>query len=159
MKSSRKASWALAMGLVLVAAVAFAQSVKPVHMHEHGMDGGLLRYSEALDLTDAQQAQMKDIMTKEKPAMKPLMQQMFQAHKAMDDLLASGPFDEAKVRALAGQQAQNFTEMTVQKARIDSEMLQVLTADQKTKLASIRQKHEERMQNHQAGTPPEPPTD
>ena len=70
-----------------------------------------------------------------------------------------GPFDEARVRVLAGQQAQNFTEMTVQKARIDSEILQVLTADQKTKLASIRQKHEERMQNHQAGTPPEPPTD
>ena len=44
--------------------------------------------------------------------MKPLMDQMFQGHKAMDDLVASGTFDEAKARVLAAQQAQAFQEVT-----------------------------------------------
>ena len=161
MQLSRTRILAVGLGLVLAGALAFSQQLKPVHMHGHGMMGGDLlgRCSDELDLTDAQQAQIKDIMEKEKPAMKPLMDQMFQGHKAMDDLVAVGAFDEAKVRLLAAQQAQAFQEMTVQKARIDSELMQVLTADQKAKLASIRQKHEQRMMQHKEGPPPEPPTD
>ena len=162
MNWSRIRTWAVATSLVLVAAFAFSQSVKPAHMHEPGMmmGGDLLgMFADALDLTDAQQAQIKDIRDKEKPAMKPLMDQMFQTHKAMENLIASGTFDEAKVRAVAAQQALTFQELAVQKARVDSEMLQVLTADQKTKLASIRQKHEQRMMEHMQGPPPESPTD
>jgi len=44
----------------------------------------------------------------------------------------------------------------VQKARIHSEMMQVLTADQKTKLAALKAKHEARWKAH---TAPEPPSD
>jgi protein CpxP len=161
MKWSRTSTWAVSMVLVLAAAFAFSQSVKPAHMHEHGMmmGGDIGRFADALDLTDAQQAQIKEIREKQKPTMKPLMDQMFQGHKAMDDLVATGTFDEAKARVLAAQQAQAFQELAVQKARADSEMMQVLTADQKAKLASIRQKHEQRMMNHMKGAPPEPPTE
>ena len=161
MKSGSNKFFAIGLGLILAASMAFAQDAPPAHMHGHGHDmmmgGDLLgRYADALDLTDAQQSQMKDIMAKEKPTMKPLMEQMFQGHKAMEQLVASGAYDEAKVRAVAAQQAQTFQELAVQKARIDSEMMQVLTADQKTKLASIRQQHEQRMKQD---APPEPPTD
>jgi Spy/CpxP family protein refolding chaperone len=161
MQLSRTKILAVGLGLALAGVLAFSQQVKPVHMHGHGMMGGDLlgRFSDVLDLTEAQQAQIKDIRAKEEPAMKPLMDQMFQGHKAMDDLVASGTFDEAKVRILAAQQAQAFQEMTVQKARIDSELVQLLTADQKAKLAAIRQKHEQRMMQHREGPPPEPPTD
>jgi periplasmic protein CpxP/Spy len=160
MQFSRGKILAVALGVMLAAGALFSQAVRPAHMHGHGMGQNLLqRYSDALDLTDAQQAQIKDIMAKEKPAMKPLMEQMFQDHRAMDDLVASGTFDEAKVRALAAQQAQTFQEMAVQKARADSEIVQVLTADQRAKLATLRQKHQDRMMQHMQGAPPEPPTD
>ena len=158
MKRGNNKFLVIGLGLIVAVSMALAQDAPPpAHMHGHGhemmMGGDLLgRYADALDLTDAQQTQMKDIMAKEKPTMKPLMEQMFQGHKAMEQLVASGAYDEAKVRAVAAQQAQTFQELAVQKARIDSEMMQVLTADQKAKLASIRQKHEQ-------DAPPEPPTD
>ena len=60
----------------------------------------------------------------------------------------SGAFDEAKVRELATQQTQTMTELTVQRARVESELVQVLTPDQKTKLTTIINQHEQRMMNH-----------
>ena len=92
---------------------------------------------------------------KEKPAIKSAMQQMGQFHSQMRTLEEASTFDEAKVRALAAQQSQAMTEMIVQKARVKNELLQVLTADQKTKLAAFEAKHEQRMQHHmQSGQDP-----
>src|SRR5437764_11887080 len=122
MKFTSNTVLASGLGMILAAGMGFAQDAPPAtpaHMHGHGhemMGGDLLgRYSDALDLTDAQQTQMKDIMAKEKPTMKPLMAQMFEGHKAMEQLVASGAYDEAKVRAVAAQQAQAFQELAVEK--------------------------------------------
>ena len=46
-------------------------------------------------------------------------------------------------------------ELQVQHARIKSEMMQVLTADQKAKLAEFEAKHEAHMKKHMR-RPPEP---
>jgi Spy/CpxP family protein refolding chaperone len=166
MKASRSKILAASVALLValtVAGVAVAQG-----MHRHGgpmgpdfgfgFGGHMLNYfSDVLDLTDAQQAQIKAIMEKEKPAIQPLMKQLMQAHKDLSALEDSGTFDEAKVRALAAQNTQTLTELIVQKARIHSEIMQVLTADQKAKLASLKAKHEARMKQRMA--PPEPPAD
>jgi protein CpxP len=80
--------------------------------------------------------------------MKPLMQQMHQGKTAMNSLVENGAFDEAKVRALATQNAQTMVELEVEHARIKSEMLAVLTADQKTKFQQLEAKHETRMGKH-----------
>jgi protein CpxP len=79
----------------------------------------------------------------------------------MNQFDQNGTFDEAKVRALATQQSQTMIELAVQHARIKSEMLQVLTPDQKTKFAQLQAKHEQRMQNHMQHmkNAPEPPSD
>ena len=105
-------------------------------------------YADALDLSSSQQDQIKAIWQKEKPTIQPLMQQMHQNHAAMDALIENGTFDEAKTRALATQNAQTMIDLEVEHARIKSEMLQVLTADQKTKFQQIEAKHEARMQKH-----------
>ncbi|MBZ5654760.1 MAG: Spy/CpxP family protein refolding chaperone [Acidobacteriia bacterium] len=156
MKSTRTTVLVIAAA-VIVAVAAFAQG-----MHRHGGPGGgfehmLGFYSDYLDLSSAQQDQIKAIMQKEKPALEPLMQQMKQFHSQMNQLDQSGAFDEAKVRAVATQQSQTMIELAVQHARIKSEMLQVLTPDQKTKFAQLQAKHEQRMQNHMQA--PEPPSD
>jgi len=70
------------------------------------------------------------------------------------DLVMSGTFDEAKTRELASQQTQTMTELTVQYARIGSEMVQVLTPDQKTKLNTLINQHEQRMMNRMQGKTP-----
>jgi len=147
MKSVRFLS--IAAAIFLGVAVLFAQG-----MHGHGHDGDfghmLGFYAEKLDLSSAQQDQIKAIWEKEKPTLQPLMQQMRQNHAAMNTLEASGPFDESKTRALATQNAQTMIELEVQHARIKSEMMQVLTADQKTKFQQIEAEHESHMKDHMA---------
>jgi Spy/CpxP family protein refolding chaperone len=147
---------AVVLALTVVAAIAVSQTVRRAHMRGDGMFGGpmLGYYVHKLDLTDAQQAQVKAIMAKEKPALQPLMLQVAQGHSQLRDLVMNGNFDEAKARELASQQTQTITELTVQHARIASEMVQILTPDQKTKLTALINQHEQRMMNRMQGKTP-----
>ena len=153
MKATRTRILTVGAAVVLAVAAVLAQG-----MHGHGGPDGNFHHMVAfftkhLDLTSDQQAQVKAIWEKEKPAMQPLMRQMHENHAAMRALENAGPFDEAKTRALATQNAATMIEMQVQHARIKSEMMQVLTADQKAKLAELEAKHESHMGKHM-GAPP-----
>ena len=148
-----------AVALILLAAVAVSQTITRTHMHgDHMMGGHMLGfYTKALNLTDAQQAQVKDIIAKEKPTVEPLYKQMSQSRNDIEQLLQSSGFDEAKVRAMAAQQALSIQELIVQRARIESEVMQVLTPDQKTKMAQMMQKHQERFMKHMQEPAPDAP--
>ncbi|HSS98666.1 MAG TPA: Spy/CpxP family protein refolding chaperone [Terriglobales bacterium] len=151
MKSHRMKIFIAAVALLLVGAVALAQTVRrAAYRHGGGMFGErmLSFYAHRLDLTDAQQSQLKDIMAKERPALKPLFLQLSQTRHQMRQLEEGETFNEAQVRTLAAQQSQVMTELIVQKARIESEMLQVLNPDQKTKFKEMMDKREQRMMNH-----------
>src|SRR5262245_3296854 len=151
MKSNRMKIFVAAVVLLLVGAVAIAQTVRrAAYGHRGGMFGEhmLAFYAHKLDLTDAQQSQLKDIMSKEKPALKPLFLQLAQTRHQMRQLEEGEAFNEAQVRTLAAQQSQTITELLVQKARIESEMLQVLNPGQKTKFKEIMDKREQRMMDH-----------
>ena len=134
----------------LTAAVALSQTFARTHMHGHGMFGGSMMgfHARALNLTDDQRTQMKSVMAKEKPALKPLFTQLATTRQQIRQLEMSDTFDEAKVRELATQQAQTMTELTVQQARIHSELYQLLTPDQKTKLTQMMQQRQQRIQEH-----------
>lgn len=155
MKSTRTRILVIGAAVILAVAAALAQGMH--HRGRGGFEHMLGFYSDYLDLTSAQQDQVKAIWAKQKPALQPLMEQMKQFHTQMNQLAESGPFDEAKVRGLATQQSQTMVELAVQHARIKSEMIQVLNADQKAKLAKLEAKHAQRMQEHMG--PPEPPSD
>jgi len=135
-----------ALAIVLVTGIAIAQP----HGGPRGGDffGGPMMgfFSDYLDLTDAQQAQIKQIIAKEKPALEPLFQQEMQTHEQMMALIQSGTFDETKAQAIATQGAQVHAQLEVQHARIANEAYQVLTADQKTKLAQFITKREQRFE-------------
>jgi periplasmic protein CpxP/Spy len=157
MKYTRTRIFMIGAAVILAVAAAIAQG-----MHGRGGPDGdfhhmLGFFTHYLDLTTDQQAQVKAIWEKEKPSIEPLMQQMRQYHTAKAALEASGPFDEAKTRTLATQHAQTMIELEVQHSRIKSEMVQVLTADQKAKLAEFEAKRGSHMHGHDA--PPPPPTD
>ena len=144
---------AVVLAIALSAAVAVSQTVVKTAQgagHRGGGFGGHMLgfYTDYLDLTDAQQAQMKDILAKEKPAIRPLMQQLAQGHQQMKQFEQAGAFDEAKVRAIASQQTQTMTELMVQKARIKSELMAVLTPEQKDKMAQHEARRAARFQKH-----------
>jgi protein CpxP len=144
----------LTIGAAVLLAVAAAIAQGP---HGFGGPGGDFHHMlKQLDLTSDQHSQVKAIFEKEKPTLQPLMQQMRQNHTAMSALEASGPFDEAKTRALATQNSQTMIELQVEHARVKSEIMQILTADQKAKLTQIEANREARMGKH---GPPPPPED
>ena len=149
MKSTRIRILTIGAALLLAAA-AIAQG-----RHGFGPGGDFHHMLKQLDLTSDQQTQVKAIFEKEKPTLQPLMQQMRQNHTAETALEASGTFDEAKTRALATQNSQTMVELQVEHARIKSEIMQILTPDQKAKLAQIEANHEARMSKHA----PPPSTD
>jgi protein CpxP len=161
MKSIRFRLLVAALAVMLGAAIAKSQTADesappPMHGHEFGMEGHMMGFfAKYLDLSDAQRAQMRAVMQKERPTLKPLMQQLRQEHEQLKPY-AEGAYDEVKVRALAAQHAQAVLELTVQETRIHNELFQLLTPDQQAKMKEFEANREERMQEHVPDAPPPP---
>jgi Spy/CpxP family protein refolding chaperone len=143
----------MAVALAICAGMLFAQGGGPEHMH-HGM-GGFMGGPEMafplhrLNLSDDQKTQVKQIFQNEKPNLKPLMQQEFQARQQMIQLVTgSGNFDSAKAAAIASQEAQTHVQLEVEHAKIASQIYQLLNSDQKAKVADMIAKHQQRMEQH-----------
>jgi Spy/CpxP family protein refolding chaperone len=102
-----------------------------------------------LNLTDAQQQQVKSIMEANKGNLHPLMLQMEQNRLAMLQATSGGAYDQAKVQALAAQQAQLQTAITVQHEALQHQIYtQVLTADQRAKFDQQRTERINRVTEH-----------
>jgi len=137
MKSTRTV---LIIGAAVMLAVAAAMAQGP---HGFGGPGGEFHHLlKQLNLTADQHTQVKALFQKEQPTLEPLVQQMRQNREAMKALEAAGPFDEAKVTALATQNSQTVIQLEVEHERIKSEILAILTPDQKAKLAQLEANHE-----------------
>lgn len=152
-----------ALAVLLGSAIAKSQTPAdappppPMHGHEFGMHGHMMGFfARQLNLTDEQKAQMKTIMQKEHPTMKPLFQQQHQIELQLRQYV-EGTYDQAKVQALAAQKAQVDAQITVQQTRIHNQLYQLLTVDQQAKLKEIEARHEARMQKHLHEAPPAPP--
>lgn len=117
----------------------------PGHGPASGPQGMLpLRF---LDLTDAQKEQVKAIHESEKAKVEPLLAQLREAHTALREATANGQFNEDQIRAIATKQSQVQIELAVSHARVQSQVYQLLTAEQRAKLDKFHQEHKNRMEN------------
>ena len=148
MKSARTRILTIGAAVLLMTAAALAQGAQRWHHR-----GGFQHMLKHLDLTSEQQSQVKAIWAKEKPTLQPLMQQMRQNDSAMNALVTGGSFDEGKATTLATQNSQTAIQLQVEHAKIKSEIMQILTADQKAKLAQLEARHASRGQR-QTSAPP-----
>lgn len=146
----RKFFIAVALVFTLAAGLAvtmFAQG----HGIRHGR-GMLQHMTKALNLTEAQQAQVKTIMQAERAKIQPIMQQLRQNEQAQNASV-TGEFDEAKARDFAQKQSQLMSDMIVEKQRTKSQIYAVLTPEQRQKALQLMQQREQRrsqrMQKHQ----------
>ncbi|MBV9957313.1 MAG: Spy/CpxP family protein refolding chaperone [Acidobacteria bacterium] len=112
-----------------------------------GMFGG--RFAEKLNLTDAQKQQIEQIKARFQESTKAMREQGRGTRGDRDDFM-SGTFNESAVRAAAQARANRHVEMEVARARMMSEIYNVLTAEQKTQLATERQQREQRRQEWRA---------
>lgn len=156
MKSLRSFLIVAAAGLVMAAGIAFAQNEDgPMHHQMHGgMHGHMMggpefgMFLHQLNLTDDQKAQVKQIFQGEKSNMKSMHQQEGQFHIQMMKLIATDKFDPKAAATLAAQESQLHMQMEVEHAKIGSQIYQLLSSDQKTKVADMISKHEQMMQQH-----------
>lgn len=143
----------LAVLLLSICAVVFAQSTQQGpgqgqwrHRGPHGPGGMLAHLTRVLNLTDAQQAQVKTMWESEKPNVVPLFQQLEQGHKEMLGVTANGAFDEAKVNSIAQQQSQTLAKLIVEKEKLQSKFYQILTPEQRTRFTQMQQRHDQHIE-------------
>jgi Spy/CpxP family protein refolding chaperone len=155
------AALAVLMGTAMAQSQTSADAPPPQPMHGHGhgmgmgMDGHMGFFAKQLNLTDDQKAQMKAILQKEHPAMKPLFEQQHQIDVQLRQYV-EGSFDQAKVQALAAQKAEIQAQMTVAETRVHNQLYQLLTADQQSQLKQMeanREAHKEQRRNHMNQAP------
>jgi periplasmic protein CpxP/Spy len=125
------------------------------HQHRHGFRYARFQrgfFAPYLNLSDAQKAQMKSIIQKERETMKPFMQQLRETRQQLQQI-EEGTYDDAKVRNLAAQQSQAQVELTVEHAKLHNELFQVLTPDQQTKMKQMEANRAARMQQRRSQAP------
>jgi Spy/CpxP family protein refolding chaperone len=91
-----------------------------------------------LDLTSAQLEQVKALDEAERSASKPYMEKMREADESIKAIIESGSFDEDAVRELASGASAAMVEMRVISAKTEAAIYQLLTAEQRAKLAKLR---------------------
>lgn len=104
--------------------------------HHHGHFDRLFK---KLGLTDAQRAQVKQVVSEERANMKPLVQSLREARKELRELTKNGAFDEQKVRASASKQADTMVNLIVAKERMKSRIYALLTPEQRAKAEQLKE--------------------
>jgi Spy/CpxP family protein refolding chaperone len=122
-----------------------------------GGPGGPIPFLRDLNLTDAQKAQVKQLVDNFEASTKELHEKMRSLRGGEMDALKDGSFDEAAVRSAAQARASIEVELEVARARMMSQVYAVLTAEQKAKLAERRQQFEQRRNERESerGAKPE----
>jgi Spy/CpxP family protein refolding chaperone len=102
-----------------------------------------------LGLSDAQHEQVRQIMDAQKDDQRALGERAMKAHQALDAAITSDTLDEGRVRMLAADVATAEADMAVARARVYSQVFQILTPDQQSKLKQLQAQMAEREQRMQ----------
>ncbi len=106
------------------------------------MRGGFAFREVMRDLTDAQREQVKAIHEKHAERIRPLAERAHATHQALENALMSG--NTANLQALSIEVGNAETELTFAQAQVQAEILNVLTPEQKQKIAERRKQMEAR---------------
>jgi Spy/CpxP family protein refolding chaperone len=107
-----------------------------------GPMGGRVLTEVMRELTDAQREQIKAIHARHAEELKPLAERARAARQALNDAVFAG--NSGNLQALSIEVGNAETELAYANARVESEVLGVLTAEQKQKVAERRKEREGR---------------
>ena len=116
---------------------------------KRGHRGGKGMMLRGLDLTDAQKAQVKQIMETSRTNTKSVHEQMKANRQQLEASSANGNFNQAQVQSLAAQQGNLHAQMIVEKERVKSQIYQILTPEQKAKAAEMKAQMDQKRQERQ----------
>jgi Spy/CpxP family protein refolding chaperone len=104
-----------------------------------------------LDLTDGQREQIKAIVDSHQAEFKAVREKLGAAHQGMRALLDAETLDESAVRAKSAEVAAADADAAILQAKVRSETLTVLTAEQQAKLKELRATRQSRMKIRREG--------
>ena len=108
-----------------------------------GPMGGPLMFREVMrDLTDAQREQVKAIHERHAERIRPLAERVHAAREAINNAVQSG--NQGNLQALSIEVGNAETELTFAQAQVQAEIFNVLTAEQKQKIAERRKQMDAR---------------
>ena len=100
----------------------------------------------ALDLTDAQREQVRQLMQQHREQTRALAVRAHAAREAQRQAMAPPSFTEQQVRAAAQALAEAQTDLAVQQARLRSDVYALLTSEQQQRLQQMQAEREVREQ-------------
>ena len=112
----------------------------PMSYEQHEARSGhrLAMMATVLDLSENQQAQIKDLLDQQWQLRQADREEMQAARDAMRAARLVEPFDEADFRAKAAKQAELRTERMVERAKLQQQIKAVLTPEQQAKAETLR---------------------
>ena len=149
MKSRRITHLATALFMTLLSIGSAGAIAKPHHADEGAMPGMMLhRMLKGLDLTDAQQQQIRDLTDKFR-ASQPEREQMQQQQEQLQTLVKADTFDTNAARALLEKQQTQMLDRKIAGLQLLHDIRAVLTAEQKATLDAKMAKLKERAKDRQ----------
>ena len=138
MNRLRSLTAAVAM-VALAAGLVYAQGPRPGGPGGRGLLGPLggLPLRE-LQLTDAQQQQVKDIRSRHEADIRDAMTRLQKARQTQQAAVEAVPADESRITSLTQDMVQAEVDVAIQASRLNSEIWSVLTPDQQAKVKSLR---------------------
>ena len=100
----------------------------------------------ALDLTDAQREQVRQLTQQHRQQTRPLVERAHAAEEAQRQAMDAPSFSEQQVRAAAQALAEVQTDLAVQQARLRSDIYALLTPEQQQRLQQMQAEREVREQ-------------
>lgn len=99
-----------------------------------------------LDLTDAQEEQVRTVVQGHRDELTQIGERLRTAHGALNEAVAATTFDEATIRARSADVAAVQADASVLRARVRSEVWGMLTPEQQQRAAELRAKVAERFE-------------
>jgi Spy/CpxP family protein refolding chaperone len=109
--------------------------------------GGLLRDLARVNVTPEQRDQIRAVVRRYWPRMKPLLGKLHEARKEVRVTIWTTPLDEGKIRAAVYERAEAAAELAVLRARMTAEIKPILTPEQVEKLREFRGRVERRLES------------
>ena len=127
-------------------AVANARGWHGFSGHHWGRFGPLGYLARELDLSNAQEQQIRSMWQAERPAISGLVQEFSAESKAMDQATANGNLDESKVQEIAARQGATLSKLLVEKENFKSKVyVSVLNPEQRIKADKLQSLWHERL--------------
>ena len=107
--------------------------------HMEGPGAGLPPFLREVELSEAQQDKVFAATYAQAPLLREQQKIAFKAHEQLRALAASNHYDDAKAVALANGAAQAMATISLQHARLEQQLLAVLTPEQRQQVEARRQ--------------------